>query len=1118
MEIEINKKKYIVNTDEFNYVKSNEFYNLKILKNLSEYERLSNFLNELMYSLDNKNNNLFIVNSNHGGYIPIQCSSAFSYVYLLNTEKIHKENIIKNINNFQILNIVFKSETEITNINYENLHNILFINNYDDKFYNIIDRVSPTILVTDKDSQDFFKNKFKYKYILKNTNYFIYIEKNYNFLEYFKNYIEDNNIINYDNLINFCLMVKNAGNQFEEMLTSNLSIIDRWTILDTGSNDNTIDIINKVLIGKKNGKLYQEKFINFKDSRNRLLELAGTSCTFNLIFDDTYVINGDLKKFLQIVRGDQKADSFSINIESNNVMYSSNRIIKSLSNLKYKYRIHEVISDENNFNVQIPQTCCFIKDRNFDYMTKRTNNRLELDLKLLQEELDDNSLNPRTYYYFGQTYKLMKNYEKALFYYLKRAEFTNSGFRDELVNAIFEASRIANFNLNKPWDFCFDLYTTCYNADNKRPESLYFIGIHYYLEKDYNTSYNYFKKAFKIGFPTHSQYSLKPILSYHFIPKILTRICYNVKDYQLGYESSLFFITNNNESSDDYNEIVSWNKIFEKLLIPKVNKIIKNLFNKPVFVFLADGGYEPWSGSDILFKGVGGSETYIIEIAKHIESKNIFKTIVFCNTPNKKDEIFEGTLYTHIDNYSEFINKTYIHTCIISRYSEYLPLTTNSFVENIYLVLHDVTSSGNVIPIHNKLKNIFCLTEWHCEYFTNIFPNLINITVPFYNGTSFTHDNNINKIPFKFIYSSFPDRGLLQLLEMWPDIYNKEPRSTLHIYCNFDIILGNYKIDIIKNLIQKYTNMNIFNYGWVSKSELEISWQSSDFWFYPCTFNETFCITALESAITKTFVITNGLAGLQNTVNDRGIIIPGNPEDKEWKDKALEQIFFYFNPENKLLKDILINKNYEWATKLSWKARADDLLHNYILKNTLEYKGIFNWSNNLHDTDVMIKIINHLKQNYDNSDMKYHILEVGVHTGISLINLVKNIENSTGIGIDDNFNDQNIINSYYNNIIQSTVQNQIIYYNMNVNQSLIHLNSNKYSFNFIFIAKIDCLQELYLNLNMSWNILAIKGILGINYPSENLFNDEYFKTLSLFINKYNCKIIHNQSMIFLEKL
>ena len=41
-------------------------------------------------------------------------------------------------------------------------------------------------------------------------------------------------------------------------------------------------------------------------------------------------------------------------IKSNDVRYASNRIIKSKTNLRYIYRIHEVITPVNNINVIIP--------------------------------------------------------------------------------------------------------------------------------------------------------------------------------------------------------------------------------------------------------------------------------------------------------------------------------------------------------------------------------------------------------------------------------------------------------------------------------------------------------------------------------------------------------------------------------------------------------------------------------------------------------------------------------------------------------------------------------------------------------------------------------------------
>ena len=143
---------------------------------------------------------------------------------------------------------------------------------------------------------------------------------------------------------------------------------------------------------------------------------------------------------------------------------------------------------------------------------------------------------------------------------------------------------------------------------------------------------------------------------------------------------------------------------------------------------------------------------------------------------------------------------------------EYIPVAIHGKVENIYLVLHDLSPSGIIIPIHNKIKKIFCLSEWHVDYFLKIFPQFTNITTHFYYGSTLSSTfrksgakiettTNINsgakietipdinngenlepvKIPYKFIYSSFPNRGLLQLLQLWSQIIKKYPEASLHI-------------------------------------------------------------------------------------------------------------------------------------------------------------------------------------------------------------------------------------------------------------------------------------------------------------------------------------------------
>ena len=948
MKVFIEKQEYQVEYNEFTKLFIQEYCNLNMFNELSDFERMVGLINDINKEL--KITNLIYLNPTHGAFIPINCSknALNSKIIFTNNDSVHFTNAKTNISNLNITNVTIV-ENPLNSLNQlkfsENY--LIWADDLDDEIIKYFNENNKSIIISNQNEklQNIYINSFH----LTNSNKVIYVPKIYlyNFYISFKSFIklntnnEKSHEINYDNLINLCIMVKNGGEQFEKMLTNNIHLIDRWTILDTGSTDNTIDIIKKILIGTKKGNLYQEPFINFKDSRNRLLELAGDSCKYTLMLDDTYLIKGDLRKFLTQIRSDQFSDSFTLYIKSDDVEYGSNRILKTNRNLKYLYKIHEVIQSENNNNVVVPMSSSYILDERFDYMEERTMNRKSLDLKLLFEELEEDPDNPRTYYYLGQTYNLLEDYQNAFKWMMERVNHKEEGFMQEKVDACFESARIANFRLNKPWSEVEPIYLRAYDLDKERPDALYFLGIHYYLENNMKPAFDYLKKAFEIGYPIHRQYSLKPTLSYHFLPKFLTRTCYHILDNKLGEQSAEFFLKNNKPTADDYNEVVSWYNIYKKLNMCDLSKykIKSRTSSKPLFVFVADGGFNQWSGRNILTSGVGGSETYIIETARYIQKSGQFDVVVFCNC--SENETFEGVEYKHLNDFYQFINENKVHSCIVSRFSEYLPVAFRGLTENVYLVVHDLTPSGIVIPIDAKLKNIFCLTEWHVGYMNERFPSLSNITVPFYYGidtNKFLIKETDKIIPYNFIYSSFPNRGLLPLLQMWPEIYKKYPSATLNIYSDVNGTWVNNvvpeQMKEVRKLLFNYKHMNINYHGWVDKQTLANAWVTSDIWFYPCTFMETFCLTALEAAITRTFAITNDLAALQNTVGNRGAVIKGDASTKEWQEQALETLFYYMDEKNLMEKQELIEKNYEWARELTWKNQAEKLLLNYIEPST----------------------------------------------------------------------------------------------------------------------------------------------------------------------------------------
>ena len=776
------------------------------------------------------------------------------------------------------------------------------------------------ILAPESDISFFKKISFNGKFLYLSQAVYNLFEK------HFWYYFEEN-VFNYNNLVCLSMIVKDAGPGFEDVLTQNLPFFDRWCIIDTGSTDNTQEIIKRVLKNKK-GMLYTEPFVNFRESRNKALELAGHTCKFIIILDDTYVLKGNLTKFLNEVRGDTWSDSFSLLIQSNDTEYYSNRIIKSESSLRYIHTIHEVITDQNNINITIPQEEAFIFDVRSDYMEQRTTNRKQLDLKFLFQELEQTPDNPRILYYIAQTYGCINDEQSKVKYFEKRIKF--EGYIQEQIDTLFELARTYNFKINpdpfeyykldtklsqSQWDRCEELYLKAYSLDTSRPDSLYFIGIHYYLEQNYLKCYNYFKKAFEVGYPIGSQYSLKPTLSYYFLPRFLTEVCYYLEDYKLGLSSAELFLTKNNEETETKILMNNWYNIHKNLsLMPTPSSPKKDY---KIFCIVTDGGWEPWTGKDIETKGLGGSETWVIETARNLQEQ--FNVVVFCNTT--KPEMYNGVGYNPVSMFHEFIATTEVEYCVISRFVEYVPVAIKGHAKNISIIFHDLLPPNIIIPTTTKIKWLCGLTQWHAEYIKQVFPQF-EVKYSNYGIDEFKfNEKKREKVINSFIYSSFPNRGLIVLLKMWMSIKESFPDATLNIYCNLEHDWVNKVAPVmmseIKNLVSQ---PGITNHGWVTKQVLAKAWELSEYWLYPCIFEETFCLTAFEAAISCTCVITNGLAALSESAKN-GVVVEGDPLTDDWQIRCLAKLKNIVKSTN--LKRTLVEKNYNWVKEFTWKKQTD---------------------------------------------------------------------------------------------------------------------------------------------------------------------------------------------------
>jgi len=458
------------------------------------------------------------------------------------------------------------------------------------------------------------------------------------------------------------------------------------------------------------------------------------------------------------------------------------------------------------------------------------------------------------------------------------------------------------------------------------------------------------------------------------------------------------------------------------------------------------------------------------------------------------------------------------------------PISKNPMIEHVMLILHDLMIPETVI-IQDRLERVFCLTDWHKKHFQEIFPSLSSIVETFSYGMDLEKCKmvEIHKQPYSFIYSSYPERGLLIILKMWLRILKEYPLATLHIFCDMENDYSNRvhsdQMKEIKRLLE--TNMfGIYQHGWVDKSTLLHYWNQSEYWFYPCIFQETFCLTALEAAVSKTLVITNGLAALQETASeDRTVCILGDASTEEWQERALKQLLTIMRSDQKSERDRLVEKNYEWVQNLSWESRANDFVQ-YLPKDIIETRGIMDWRKGWPNENEKVVYEQVLKKISGQDHLE--ILFIGNESGVSLYSTLDFLKDEKSIHVTTidtwenrivngrvwKVNEWRIKESFCRNILNHLPRNTYIESEKGDFSKLLQEKTIKYDF--IMIGELSEGIDGYVELLLAWYKLKSGVILGLDHYEREERVKNMVDVFLLKISK-DGNIIHKGYRLFLEK-
>lgn len=342
----------------------------------------------------------------------------------------------------------------------------------------------------------------------------------------------------------------------------------------------------------------------------------------------------------------------------------------------------------------------------------------------------------------------------------------------------------------------------------------------------------------------------------------------------------------------------------------------------PRAIFFCGKSLESWAPPSLNEGGIGGSETAVIHMARLLGEAGWHVDVY--NMPGMMTGTYDGVGYWPFQWYDadaqpELFIGWRQNGALLAEYD------VGGLVK--WLWMHDLHLTNEMTPKRAAFYDrIMGVSQWHSDYLQMVYPFLNNLK-PTRNGIDLSRfEEKVERNPLKVVYSSSPDRGMVELLQMWPWVAGVVPGAELHLYYGWDNIdkypqLRPFKQQAV-SLIERTPNVTW--HGRVDQQELAREFLSASVWAYPTAFLEVSCITAMEAMAAGVAILTSECGALPETVGDRGILVPGHLRTESYHRQFLGH-----------LVSLLQSKEWraEWGAKgmahaptLSWEKVAEDWL------------------------------------------------------------------------------------------------------------------------------------------------------------------------------------------------
>jgi glycosyltransferase involved in cell wall biosynthesis len=239
------------------------------------------------------------------------------------------------------------------------------------------------------------------------------------------------------------IMCCNESAIIERCLNSTLGkMVTRYIVQDTGSTDNTREIIlNWGVVHNKKVAFFNEKWVDFSTNRNQLLQACletQMDDEYVLITDADYVWAGEgvQKPFRDDPNSQPAAQGYDIKVQDGSPEYRLPLLIRNEPGWVYTGRTHECLNGPPRLQYD-GLTALHLQDG------ADRKQKFERDLRLLQQDVDEDRTNARSTFYLANTYRDLGFTNIAWNIYEIRGKMLH-GWDEETYYALYQAAKISN--------------------------------------------------------------------------------------------------------------------------------------------------------------------------------------------------------------------------------------------------------------------------------------------------------------------------------------------------------------------------------------------------------------------------------------------------------------------------------------------------------------------------------------------------------------------------------------------------------------------------------------------------------------------------------------------------